>query len=34
VLVPADAATRQLDKVSPDAIILTLQKETALAITR
>ena len=32
VLVPADAVTRQLGKVSPDAIILTLQKETAIAI--
>src|SRR3989442_896514 len=32
VLVPADAVTRQLGKVSPDAIILTLQKETAIAV--
>ena len=32
VLVPADAVTRQLGKVSPDAIILTLQKETAAAV--
>jgi hypothetical protein len=36
VLVPADAVTRQLGKVSPDAVILTLQKETQsrFAITR
>lgn len=36
VLVPADAVTRQLGKVSSDAIILTLQKETRsrFAITR
>jgi len=32
VLVPAEAVTRQLGKVSPDAIILTLQKETAAAV--
>ena len=32
VLVPADAVTRQLGKVSPDAIILTLQKESAIAV--
>ena len=32
VLVPTDAVTRQLGKVSPDAIILTLQKETAIAV--
>ena len=32
VLVPAHAVTRQLGKVSPDAIILTLQKETAIAV--
>jgi len=32
VLVPADAVTRQLGKVSPDAIILTLQRETAIAV--
>ena len=32
VLVPADAVTRQLGKVSSDAIILTLQKETAIAV--
>ena len=32
VLVPADAVTRQIGKVSSDAIILTLQKETAIAV--
>jgi hypothetical protein len=32
VLVPADAVTRQLGKISSDAIILTLQKETAIAV--
>jgi hypothetical protein len=32
VLVPAEAVTRQLGKVSPDAIILTLQRETAAAV--
>jgi hypothetical protein len=32
VLVPADAVTRQLGKLSPDSIILTLQKETAIAV--
>jgi hypothetical protein len=32
VLVPAEAVTRQLGKVSPDAIILTLQKETAITV--
>jgi hypothetical protein len=32
VLVPAEAVTRQLGKVSPDAIILTLQRETAIAV--
>ena len=32
VLVPAEAVTRQLGKVSPDSIILTLQKETAIAV--
>ena len=32
VLVPADAVTRQLGKVSPDSIILTMQKETAIAV--
>ena len=32
VLVPAEAVTRQLGKVSPDSIILTLQKETSIAV--
>jgi hypothetical protein len=32
VLVPADAVTRQLGKPSPDAIIVTLQKETVIAV--
>jgi len=32
VLVPADAVTSQLGKVSSDAVILTLQKETAIAV--
>ena len=32
VLVPAEAVTRQLGKVSPDFIILSLQKETAIAV--
>ena len=32
VLVPADAVTRQIGKVSSDAILLTLQKETAIAV--
>jgi hypothetical protein len=32
VLVPAEAVTRQIGKVSSDAIILTLQKETAIAV--
>jgi len=32
VLVPADAVTRQLGKISSDAIILTLQKEAAIAV--
>jgi hypothetical protein len=32
VLVSADAVTRQLGKVSSDAIILTLQKETAIGV--
>ena len=32
VFIPADAVTRQLGKVSPDAIIVTLQKETAIAV--
>jgi len=32
VFVPADAVTGQLGKVSPSAVILTLQKETAIAV--
>jgi hypothetical protein len=32
VLVPAEAVTRQIGKVSSDAIILTLQRETAAAV--
>jgi hypothetical protein len=32
VLVPPDAVTRQLRKVSPDAISLALQRETAIAV--
>jgi hypothetical protein len=32
VLVPADAVTRQVGEVSSDAILLTLQKETAIAV--
>lgn len=32
VLVPAEAVTRQLGKVSPDSIILTMQRETAIAV--
>ncbi len=32
VLVSADAVTRQIGKVSSDAILLTLQKETAIAV--
>ena len=32
VLVPADAVTRRIGKVSSHAIILTLQKETAIAV--
>jgi hypothetical protein len=32
VLVPAEAVTRQIGKVSSDAILLTLQKETAVAV--
>ena len=32
VLVPAEAVTRQIGKVSSDAVLLTLQKETAIAI--
>jgi hypothetical protein len=36
VLVPAEAAIRQIGKVSSDAILLTLHKESviAVAITR
>ena len=32
VLVPADAVTRQVGEVSSDAVLLTLQKETAIAV--
>ena len=32
VLVPAEAVTRQIGKVSSDALLLTLQKETAIAV--
>jgi hypothetical protein len=32
VLVPAEAVTRQIGKVSSDAILLTLQKESAIAV--
>jgi hypothetical protein len=32
VFVPADAVTRQLGKVSSDAFILILQKETRIAV--
>ncbi len=32
VLVPAEAVTRQIGKVSCDAVLLTLQKETAIAV--
>lgn len=32
VLVPAEVVTRQLGKVSPDAIVVTLQKEAAIAV--
>ena len=32
VLVPAEAVTRQIGKVSSDAALLTLQKETAIAV--
>jgi hypothetical protein len=32
VLVPAEAVTRQIGKVSSDAVLLTLQKETAIAV--
>ena len=32
VLVPAEAVTRQIGKVSSDAILLSLQKESAIAV--
>jgi hypothetical protein len=32
VFIPADAVTRQLGKVSPDAVVLTLQKSSSTAI--
>jgi hypothetical protein len=32
VLVPAEALTRQIGKVSSDAILLTLQKESAIGV--
>ena len=32
VLVPAEAVTRQIGKVSSDAVLLTLQKETTIAV--
>ncbi len=32
VFIPAEAVTRQLGKVSPDAVVLTLQKSTSTAI--
>ena len=32
MLVPADAVTRELGKVFSDAVILTLQKETAITV--
>ena len=32
VFVPADAVTRQTGRISSDAMVLTLQKETAIAI--
>ena len=32
VLVPADAVTWQIGKVSSDAVLLTLQKQTAIAV--
>jgi len=32
VFVPADAVTRQLGKLSSDAIVLTLQKQTSTAV--
>ena len=31
-IVPAEAVTRQIGKVSSDAVLLTLQKETAIAV--
>jgi hypothetical protein len=30
--IPGDAVTRQLGKVSSDAVAVTLQKETAIAV--
>ena len=32
VIVPAEAVTRRIGKVSSDAVLLTLQKETAIAV--
>jgi hypothetical protein len=32
VFIPAEAVTRQLGKVSPDAVVLTLQKSTSTAL--
>jgi hypothetical protein len=32
VFIPADAVTRHVGEVSPDAVLLTLQKETAIAV--
>lgn len=32
VLIPAEVVTRQIGKVSPDAIVVTLQKETAITV--
>ena len=32
VLVPAEAVTRQIGKVSSGSVLLTLQKETAIAV--
>jgi hypothetical protein len=32
VFVPADAVTRQTGKISSDAVVLTLQKETTIAV--
>jgi hypothetical protein len=32
VFVPADAVTRQTGKISSDAVVLSLQKETAIAV--